>query len=75
VSHGKNEINKVKSILFAVREKRISKGYTQQFVADKLGISQNAYSKIELGLSKVTIPTLCTLAEIFETELLEFIIV
>jgi len=69
-----NEINTVRSILFAVREKRIARGYTQEFVAGKLGVSQNGYSKIESGASKITVRTLCMLAEIFEIELIELII-
>ena len=42
-------------------------GYSQTYVAEKLGICQNAYSKIELGYTRVSIKNLFEFAEIFET--------
>ena len=32
-----------------IRQLRRNKDYSQQFMADELGISQNAYSKLEAG--------------------------
>ncbi len=56
-----------------IREFRIAKSYTQDYLAAKLNISQNAYSKIELGYSKLTIGRLFKIAEILEIDALEFI--
>lgn len=54
-----NIIKRIKS----VREER---GYTQQFIAEKLGISQNAYSKIEIGSSKLTLQRCLQIADVLE---------
>jgi len=52
----------------------MAKGFTQQYVGEKLGISQNAYSKIEIGKSIITVERLCQIAEIFEIDLKDLII-
>ncbi|MBC7759292.1 MAG: helix-turn-helix transcriptional regulator, partial [Phormidesmis sp. FL-bin-119] len=40
--------------------------YTQDYLAAKLNISQNAYSKIELGYSKVTLERLFVISFVLE---------
>jgi len=54
------EIIREKARLAAIniRKTREFKGYTQDYLAAKIGISQNAYSKIELGYSKISIDRL-----------------
>ncbi|OOQ60396.1 helix-turn-helix domain-containing protein [Mucilaginibacter pedocola] len=42
-------------ILANIRKRRLKVNYSQEFVAAELGISQNAYSKIELGYTKLTL--------------------
>lgn len=59
---------KVKNIASNIRRIRESKGYTQEYLAMKLGISQNAYSKIELGYTKITLERLFQIARIIEIE-------
>lgn len=64
-----NKINfKVKAIAATIRKKREAKNYTQEYLAYKLSISQNAYSKIELGYTKITVERLLQIAEVLETE-------
>ncbi|WP_345952119.1 helix-turn-helix transcriptional regulator [Mucilaginibacter sp. PAMB04274] len=41
------------------------RNFCQDYVASQLGISQNAYSKYELGYSKITLETLFKIADIF----------
>lgn len=41
-----------------IRKFRNKRGYSQEFMSDKLGISQNAYSKIESGATKLKTETL-----------------
>ncbi len=58
-----------------IRKVREYRNYTQDYLAAKLEISQNAYSKIELGYSKITLDRLFHIAIILEVavmELLEF---
>lgn len=64
---------KVKAVAANIRNKREDLNYTQEYLAAKLSISQNAYSKIELGYTKITVERLFQIADILETELMELI--
>ncbi|PLW89400.1 helix-turn-helix domain-containing protein [Mucilaginibacter sp.] len=65
--------NKVKAVAANIRRKRETLNYTQEYLAAKLKISQNAYSKIELGYTKITVERLFQIAEILETNLADLI--
>lgn len=70
----KNMLNvRIKAVTVNIRNKREKLNYTQEYLAAKLGISQNAYSKIELGYTKITVERLFQIAEILETDLIELI--
>jgi transcriptional regulator with XRE-family HTH domain len=64
---------KVKAVAANIRNKREFLNYTQEYLAAKLNISQNAYSKIELGYTKITVERLFQIAEILETDTMELI--
>ncbi|MFD0794596.1 helix-turn-helix domain-containing protein [Mucilaginibacter litoreus] len=64
---------KVKAIAANIRSRREEMNYTQEYLAAKLNISQNAYSKIELGYTKITVERLFQIAEILGAELTELI--
>ena len=64
---------KVKAVAANIRNKREELNYTQEYLAAKLHISQNAYSKIELGYTKITVERLFQIADILETDLSELI--
>ncbi|WP_293299103.1 helix-turn-helix transcriptional regulator [Pedobacter sp. UBA4863] len=67
----KEEMQRVAS---KIRKLRENKNFSQEYLAKKIGISQNAYSKIELGYSKITLDRLIHISHILEinaTELLE----
>lgn len=49
-----------------IRKAREYRNYTQEYLAYKLSISQNAYSKIELGHTKLTVDRLFQIAEVLE---------
>jgi len=55
---------KIKAIAVNIRNKREYRNYTQEYLAAKLEISQNAYSKIELGYTKITVERLFQIAEV-----------
>ena len=65
--------HKVKAVATNIRNKREELNYTQEYLAAKLSISQNAYSKIELGYTKITVERLFQIAEILDTDLIELI--
>ena len=56
-----------------IKKTREQKGLTQLYVSHKLNISQNAYSKVELGHSRVTLIRLFKIAELLEIDPIELI--
>jgi transcriptional regulator with XRE-family HTH domain len=64
---------KIKAIALNIRSKREYRNYTQEYLAAKLRISQNAYSKIELGYTKITVERLFQIAEVLEFSVAELI--
>ena len=61
--------SKTNAIITNIRKIREFRDYTQDYLAAKLNISQNAYSKIELGYSSITVVRLIHIAEILEVDL------
>ncbi|GAA4326443.1 hypothetical protein GCM10023149_29270 [Mucilaginibacter gynuensis] len=55
---------KLKKVADNIREARLLRNYSQDYMALKLNISQNAYSKIELGYTRLTYNRLVEIAEI-----------
>jgi transcriptional regulator with XRE-family HTH domain len=64
---------KTQEIVANIRKIREFRNYTQDYLAAKLNISQNAYSKIELGYSSITLHRLIEISEILEISLVELI--
>lgn len=56
-----------------IRQIRELKGYSQEFVASKLGISQRAYSKIETNQTKIDWERITKIAELFEVDPIDMI--
>lgn len=56
-----------------IRFLRESKNWSQEEMAEKLNMSPSGYSKIERGETKVAIPKLVKIAEVFEVDLIELI--
>jgi transcriptional regulator with XRE-family HTH domain len=64
---------KTRAIVSNIRKIREYRNYTQDYLAAKLQISQNAYSKIELGYSNITLNRLIEIAVILEVELIALV--
>jgi transcriptional regulator with XRE-family HTH domain len=56
-----------------IRKVRESKSYSQEFMAVKLGVSQNVYSRMEQGLAKIEIERLLPISEILEASISDLI--
>jgi transcriptional regulator with XRE-family HTH domain len=65
--------SKTKAVAANIRKIRELRNYTQDYLAAKLEISQNAYSKIELGYSNITLSRLVNIAEILEVDIVSLI--
>ncbi|MEO3405998.1 helix-turn-helix transcriptional regulator [Mucilaginibacter sp. CAU 1740] len=59
---------KVKGVINTIRNIREQKQYSQEYMAAKLSISQNAYSKIELTSTLLSLERLLQIANILEVE-------
>ena len=60
---------KEEKILGRIKDLREQKNFSQHEIGQKLGISQNAYYKIEKGYTKLDLQRLIQLSYIFEIEL------
>ena len=56
-----------------VRQIRELKGYSQEYIASKMGVSQRAYSKMENNETRLDWNKISKIAEIFEIELSELV--
>lgn len=56
-----------------IRQTRMRKHFSQEYVAKKLGVTQKAYSKIENNETRMNVDTLLRISEILETPVHEFI--
>ena len=56
-------------ILENIRTLRQERKYSQEYMAIRLSVSQNAYSKLERGLTRLTLERLSQIAEILGTTL------
>jgi transcriptional regulator with XRE-family HTH domain len=54
----------MESILLQIKNRRLLKGYSQEYMGMKLEISQRAYGKIENGHTKLNFQTLKKIARI-----------
>ncbi|QNK62610.1 helix-turn-helix transcriptional regulator [Pedobacter sp. PAMC26386] len=64
---------KPESVAANIRKIREFRNYTQDYLAAKLTISQNAYSKIELGYSKLTVERLFQIATVLDVKVMQLI--
>jgi len=52
-----------------IKNARLFRNYSQDYLALKLNISQNAYSKLELGYTRIKLNRLITIAEVLQVQL------
>jgi len=63
----------MKTILEKIRLTRQLRGYSHEYIAQALDISQAAYSKIESGKTQLTIQRLFQIAEILEASIFDLL--
>jgi transcriptional regulator with XRE-family HTH domain len=56
-----------------IKRYRELKNFSQKYVAAKMGISQNAYSKIENNITQLTVHHINELSKIFEVPVTDFL--
>ncbi len=63
----------MKMVIENIKRIRKEKGYSHEYIAHELGISQVAYSKLEKKETKLTVERLYKLAELFEINVSELL--
>ncbi len=66
-------IAELESIRKRLKKIRFDKGFTQEFMADKLDISQNSYHKLENGRTKICLRKFIDISKVLEIEISELI--
>jgi len=56
-----------------IRSIRLLRNYSQDYLAGKLNISQNAYSKLELGYIRIKLETILAITELLEIDIITLI--
>lgn len=56
-----------------IRKLRNLRGYNEEYLANKLGMSQNNYSKIELGKVKITLDRIEEIAQVLDIDPIKLI--
>lgn len=56
-----------------IKSARLYRNYSQEYLGLRLNISQNAYSKIEIGQSSISLQRIFEIAEVFEVEVCDLI--
>ncbi|TSJ38915.1 helix-turn-helix transcriptional regulator [Mucilaginibacter corticis] len=56
----------ISTVLVNIRKRRGELGYSQEYMALKLHISQNSYSKLELGITKLTVQKFLEISELLQ---------
>ncbi len=59
----------MKTILMNIMLARTKKGYSQEYMAEKLSIGQKAYCKLENGKTKLSVTRLKEIAIILEIDI------
>lgn len=63
----------IKALIKAIRDRRMQLNYTQEYVAACIGVSQNAYSKLELGNSNLTVDRFVRVCHALETNVCDML--
>jgi DNA-binding XRE family transcriptional regulator len=64
---------RMRGIISAIRAKREQLNYSQEYMAYRMEVGQNCYSKIELGHTKLTLDRLFAICAILEMDVNEVI--
>ncbi|MCE7040862.1 helix-turn-helix domain-containing protein [Dyadobacter sp. CY312] len=64
---------RIRTVASNIRKIREFRDYTQEYLAMKLGISQNAYSKIELAYTRITVERLIQISHILEVDAIDLL--
>ncbi|HEX8021672.1 helix-turn-helix transcriptional regulator [Mucilaginibacter sp.] len=64
---------RVKQITNNIRTLRENRNYSQEYMAGRLHISQNTYSKLELGYTALTLERLILIAGVLDIDIISLV--
>ena len=64
---------RLEKITRSIRKIREEKNFSQEYMATRLNISQNTYSKLELGYTALTVERLIQIAAILEISIIDLL--
>jgi transcriptional regulator with XRE-family HTH domain len=64
-----------KVLAMVIRQRRLELNYSQDYVAGKLEMSQNAYSKLELGQTGITLGKFIVLCSALEIDMKDMLVI
>jgi len=65
--------NRLKTIVSLIKKERLRQGYSQSYMASKLDMNQNTYSRIESGAKRLSTAEITAIPTILEIEIEELI--
>lgn len=66
-------MKKVENVRNRIKIARLKKGFTQNYVGNKLGNGQKAYNRMETGKSQLKVETLLKLSVILDVDITYFL--
>jgi transcriptional regulator with XRE-family HTH domain len=66
-------MEKLEKVRRKIRSARLEKEYTQDYLGEKLGMSQKSYHRIENGHSQLKVETLLKLSTILEVDVTDLL--
>ena len=65
-------IMKIEEVLENIKKRRKEKGYSHEYVADLLNMSQTSYTNLENNVSKLSVERLFEISKVFKQVLKRF---
>jgi transcriptional regulator with XRE-family HTH domain len=62
-----NVTGQLKAVAANIKDRRLDLNLSQTYVAQRLNVTQNAYSKMEIGKTKMSVERLYEIANVLET--------
>lgn len=62
-----NIAGQLKAVSANIKDRRLDLNFSQTYVAERLKVTQNAYSKMEIGKTKMSVERLYEIANVLET--------
>jgi transcriptional regulator with XRE-family HTH domain len=63
----------IKTVSQNIKYARLFRNYSQTYLAEKLNMSQNGYSKIELGYTQISLENFLIIADVLDVDIMDLL--